>query len=163
MSEQNPPAPVADLQGASLTGLPLEPLPPLEPPAAPEPGKGALLYYGPGIVTRMWETRIRNGQWADIAAEFNAAHARIHLPTLRRNDEIRLDLSTGAHHIAAVFDAHPEAHGDEKLAEGFRDVETAFEAELEAQRTRLHLETLHRIAALRSDLGEYEAESRTAA
>src|SRR5579859_4662659 len=93
--------PLPEFAGASLTGQPetattgetaLQEAP--DGPCrcgtcgtVPEPGKDALLYYGPGIVTRMWEARIRNGQWADIPAEVNAAHARTHLPALKRHGE----------------------------------------------------------------------------
>jgi hypothetical protein len=170
------PLPESPFAGASETGLMRadgpapadEPAPPAETPdgpcrcgtcgAQPEPGKDALLYYGPGIATRMWETRIRNGQWTDIAAEFNDAHARIHLPTLKRNGEIHLDISTGAYALAAVFGTHPEARSDEDLTEGLASAVVSYEAELAKQQTYLHYETLRRIAALRDDLTEDEAE-----
>ena len=130
--------------------------------APPEPGKDALLYYGPGIATRTWETRIRNGQWEDITAEFNAAHARVHLPALKRNGQIRLDLSTGARNLAAVFDARPDALDDEGLTGKLAHAVAMAEAELTMQQTYMHWETMQRIAALRDDLTEDGTEAEAA-
>ena len=92
----------------------------------------ALLYAGPGIANRTWEARVREGAWDDIPAEFDAAHARVHLPAIKANRHIRSDVSSGRHHLAAAFDAHPDWHTDPELAEGLHAIEAALARQLAA-------------------------------
>ena len=91
-------------------------------PASAEPGKDALLSCGPGVVTRMWRTRVANGQWADIAAEADAAHARVHLPALRTNRRIRADLAARRYDIAAMLSRNTALLSDQVLGNGLRDM-----------------------------------------
>ena len=109
--------------------------------------KRAMLYYGPGATDWAFETRIREGAWDDIPAEFDAAHARVHLPAIKRTRHIRLGLNAGRRNLAAVFAVHPDWRTDAEVAEGLH----AAEASLAAQ-----LDEMRRTAAER-------AETRTAA
>jgi len=82
-----------------------------------------LLYAGPGIATRNWVAKVREGAWDDIPALFDAAHARVHLPAIRQGRHIRRDVSDGRHHLAVVFDAHPDWRTDPGAAEGLHRME----------------------------------------
>jgi len=93
------------------------------PPALPGGDPRAMLYAGPGIITRTWKARIREGAWDDIPAEFDVAHARTHLPAIKHNRDIHLDLSSGRHHLAAVFHAHPDVRTDSGVAEELHRME----------------------------------------
>ena len=91
-------------------------------PESAEPGKDALLSCAPGVTSRMWRTRVANGQWDDIGAIADAGHARIHLPALRTNRRIRADLAARRHDIAAVLDRNPDLLSDQVLGDGLRDM-----------------------------------------
>ena len=104
-------------------------------PVHPQPLGGdprALLYAGPGITDRTWEAKVREGAWDDIPAEFDAAHARVHLPAIKANRNIRSDVSSGRYKIAAAFDANPDWRTDPKVAEGLRAAEAALARQLAA-------------------------------
>ena len=90
----------------------------------------ALLYAGPGIAARNWETKVREGAWVDIPGEFDAAHARVHMPAIKVNRHIRRDLSNGVHHLGAMFAAHPDWRTDEDAAESLRHYEARLAAQL---------------------------------
>lgn len=92
--------------------------------------KRAMLYYGPGATDWAFETRIREGAWDDIPAEFDAAHARVHLPAIKRSRHIRLGLNAGWHHLAAVFAAHPDWRTDTEVAEGLHAAEVILAGQL---------------------------------
>ena len=102
-------------------------------PVHPSPLGGdprALLYAGPGIADRTWQARVREGAWDDIPAELDAAHARVHLPAIKRNRNIRRDLAYGTDHLVAAFDAHPDWRTDAGVAEGLHAAEAALAAGL---------------------------------
>jgi hypothetical protein len=99
-----------------------------------EPGKDALLSCAPGVTSRMWRTRIANGQWTDIAAEADAAHARIHLPALKQQRRIRADLAGRRHDFRAVFTRNPSLLPDLALARELRDLEATLEERLATMR-----------------------------
>lgn len=108
-------------------------------PVHPSPLGGdprALLYAGPGIANRTWEARVREGAWDDIPAEFDAAHARVHLPAIKGNRNIRSDVSSGRYKIAAAFDANPGWRTDAKVAEGLHAAEAALTAGLAEMKRR---------------------------
>ena len=90
----------------------------------------ALLYAGPGIAGRNWEARVREGAWDDIPAEFDAAHARVHLPAIKRNRHVRSELAEGLYKIKAVLSAHPDWRTDATVAEGLHAAEAALTAQL---------------------------------
>lgn len=100
----------------------------------PEPGKDALLYYGPGVVDRTWQARVRTGQWDDIPAAFDTATARVHLAAAGGSRKICRDIETEGHHIAAMFGANPSLHFDARVARGLREVEERLAAELDGMR-----------------------------
>ena len=105
----------------------------------PEPSplgteKRAMLYYGPGATDWAFETRVREGAWDDIPAEFDAAHARVHLPAIKRTRHIRLGLNAGRHHLAAVFAVHPDWRTDADVAEGLHATAAALAAQLDEMR-----------------------------
>ena len=93
-------------------------------PRPGEPGTGALLSCAPGVVSRMWRTRVANGQWANIPAAFDDAHADTFRPTLKTQRRIRDQLATGRHDIAAVLDRNRVLLTDQALRAGLRDLES---------------------------------------
>jgi hypothetical protein len=121
-------------------------------PESSEPGKDALLSCGPGVVTRMWRTRIENGQWDDIAALADAAHARIHLPALKQQRRIRAGLASRRHDFGTVFTRNPSLLPDAALARELRDLEATLEERLATMR----LEAAREEARIR---GEEEARA----
>jgi len=103
-------------------------------PSSQEPGKDALLSCAPGVTSRMWRTRVANGQWDDIHAVADAGHARIHLPALARQRRIRADLAGRRHDFAAVFTRNPALLPDVALARELRDLQATLEERLEDMR-----------------------------
>ena len=101
-----------------------------------------------GIAARNWEAKVREGAWDDIPGEFDAAHARVHMPAIKVNRHIRRDLSNGVHHLGAVFAAHPDGHTDAEVAEGLH---------------RMEAEMPGRMAELRDWVAQRAAEYRSAA
>ena len=102
-------------------------------PVHPQPLGGdprALLDAGPGITDRTWEAKVREGAWDDIPAEFDAAHARVHLPAIKRNRHVRSELAEGLYKIKAVLSAHPDWRTDATVAEGLHAAEAALTAQL---------------------------------
>jgi hypothetical protein len=89
----------------------------------PDPGTDALLSCAPGVVTRMWRTRIANGQWADIHAAWDQGHARTHMPTLENLRRIHASIAAVRHDIGAMFDRNPGLLSDAVIAEGLHDLE----------------------------------------
>ena len=119
---------------------------PVHPPM-PLGESRALLYAGPGIANRNWEAKVREGAWDDIPAEFDAAHARVHMPAIKVNRHIRRDLSNGVHHLGAMFAAHPDWRADEDAAESLRHYEARLAAQLaEMQNAAAERETGRRAA-----------------
>ena len=88
-----------------------------------EPGKGALLSCAAGVTSRMWRTRVANGQWMNIPDEFDQAHARVHMPALNRNRAIRDEVSARRHDVAAIFTQNPDLLSDPLIADGLHDLE----------------------------------------
>ena len=79
----------------------------------------AVLSCGPGVVSKMWRTRVRNGEWADIRAEVREARSRVLDPASKGQERIHNDLDCDWHDIAAV-DIAADDHGpqfDQGLAE----------------------------------------------
>lgn len=103
-------------------------------PSSQEPGKDALLSCAPGVTSRMWRTRVANGQWDDIPALADAAHARVHLPALKQQRRIRGDLAGRRHDFAAVFTRNPGLLPDLALARELRDLQATLEERLESMR-----------------------------
>lgn len=103
-------------------------------PESKEPGKDTLLSCAPGVTSRMWRTRVANGQWDDIDALADAAHARIHLPALKQQRRIRAGLAGRRHDFAAVFNRNPALLPDLALARELRDLEATLEERLEDMR-----------------------------
>jgi hypothetical protein len=117
----------------------LEPLPADEPQPCPcgsgqplagcdgrpaaGPGTGALLSCAAGVTSRMWRTRVANGQWQNIPDEFDQAHARVHMPALNRNRAIRDEVSARRHDIAAIFTQNEGLLSDPLIADGLHDLE----------------------------------------
>jgi hypothetical protein len=123
-------------------------------PESGEPGKDALLSCAPGVTSRMWRTRVANGQWDDIAALADAGHARIHLPALKGQRRIRAGLAGRRHDFAAVFSRNPDLLADLALARELRDLE----ATLEERLARMQLDAYREEARIRA-----EEEARSAA
>lgn len=116
-------------------------------PPAPLGESRVLLYAGPGITDRTWQARVREGAWDDIPSEFDAAHARVHLPANKRNRHIHRDLSNSRHHLAAAFDAHPDWRTDADLAEGLHRMEAELAAGLNSAAESRRAEEEERWAA----------------
>lgn len=90
----------------------------------PDPDvKDAMLSCAPGVTERVWQRRVRIGHWENIPGLFDKAHANTHIPTLKRQGEIHLDLTLGVHQIGTVLDAHPDWRTDRDLAEGLHRAE----------------------------------------
>ena len=127
-------------------------------PDAPQPGPAAaggpaLLSCGPGVVTRMWRERVRNGQWLDISAEADAGAERVHKPAQVRERAIHNNLDCGWHDVAAVFRADTDLLTDPEVAERLRQFETGLAAQLAEMR----------LAAERKQAKRNEAEGQVAA
>jgi hypothetical protein len=103
-------------------------------PQVPGGDPRALLYAGPGIAIRNWEAKVREGAWVDIPGEFDAAHARVHMPAIKVNRHIRRDLSNGVHHLGAMFAAHPDWRTDAEVAEALRKAEVQLQYQLDRMR-----------------------------
>jgi hypothetical protein len=88
-----------------------------------EPGKDALLSCAAGVTSRMWRTRVANGQWKNIPDEFDQAHARVHMPALNRNRAIRDEVAERRHDIAAIFTQNEGLLSDQVIADGLHDLE----------------------------------------
>jgi hypothetical protein len=99
-----------------------------------QPGTEALLSCAPGVTSRMWRTRMANGQWDDIQALADHAHARIHLPALDEQRRIRTKISAARHDIAALFTRNPGLHPDPRLAEELDGLEERLAGRLEVMR-----------------------------
>ena len=128
---------------------PLDAARPYIPPPSPLGAETrALLYSGPGATDWAFETRIREGAWDDIPAEFDAAHARVHLPAIKPARHIRLALNAGRHHLAVVFAAHPDWRTDTEAAKGLHKAEVQLQYQLDRMRREAaELETARRAAA----------------
>ena len=85
-------------------------------PAAESAEKGAMLSCAPGVVTRMSQERVRNGQWEDISACARTAALRVHKPAVDEAARIRQDLEHGVLDLGPVFDRNPALHWDPELA-----------------------------------------------
>ena len=89
----------------------------------PEPGTDALLSCAPGVVTRMWRTRIANGEWDDIHAAWDQGHARTHMPALEQQRRIHAGLAAVRHDIGTMFSRNPRLLSDAVIADALRDLE----------------------------------------
>ena len=100
------------------------------PPAGPQRPADSrpLLSCAPGVVSRMWRARVGNGQWDDIPALADAAHARIHFPALTRQRQIRDGLAASRHDLGAVFARTPALLPDARLAAELHAVEARLAA-----------------------------------
>jgi len=115
--------------------------------------KGALLSCGPGVVSKMWRTRIRNGEWDDIRALFRTARKRVEDAAEKGQDAIHNNLDCDWHDIAAVFRADTGLLTDPQLDEGLRQME----ADLVSRAGELRRWVAERAEAIRN-----EAETRAA-
>lgn len=95
----------------------------------------AMLSCASGVTSRMWRTRVGNGQWDDIPALFDAAHAAIHFPALGRQRSIRGELAAARHDFAAVFGRHPGLLGDARLAAELHAIEARLAERLAEMRS----------------------------
>ena len=102
-------------------------------PSSGEPGKDALLSCAPGVTSRMWRTRVANGQWESIPAAWDKAHAATHLPTLDRQRRIHAELAARRHDIAAMLSRSPWLLADRVLRDGLTDMASRFAAHLADQ------------------------------
>jgi hypothetical protein len=116
-------------------------------PDSREPGKDALLSCAPGVTSRMWRTRVANGQWDDIGAIADAGHARTHLPALKTNRRIHADVAGKRHDLGAVFTRNPLLLPDLALARELHDLEATLEERLASMR----LEAAREEARIRSE------------
>ena len=101
----------------------------------PEPDpdcKDALLSYAPGVVTRMANERVRNGQWPDIPAHFRVAGLTVHRPAVDGLSRIRGDVDHGRLDMAPLFDRTPDLHGHQALGAGLRLAVRVLAAQLQA-------------------------------
>ena len=103
-------------------------------PQSAEPGKDALLSCAPGVTSRMWRTRVANGQWDDIGAIADAGHARTHLPALKANRRIHADVAGRRHDLGAMFRRNPALQPDLALARELHDLEATLEERLASMR-----------------------------
>lgn len=93
-------------------------------PAIPVPAETrTLLSCAPGVVSRMWRTRVANGQWENLPALADQAHARIMMPALDRQRAIRGEVAARRHDIAAMLTRSPSLLADRVLSDGLRDLE----------------------------------------
>ena len=91
-------------------------------PQPGEPGKDAVLSCAPGVTSRMWRTRVANGQWDDIHSVWDQAHAKTHMPALDVQRHIHGDLAARRHDIAAMFNRNPGLLSDSVIADGLADL-----------------------------------------
>src|SRR5262249_25972289 len=103
------------------------------------PGKEALLSCAPGVVTRMWRTRIANGQWTDIHAAWDQGHARTHMPALENQRRIHAALAAVRHDIGAMFDRNPGLLSDAVIGDALRDLEGRLAGRLAQMQTEAAL------------------------
>ena len=104
-------------------------------PPLPMPADGrALLSCAPGVTSRMWRTRVANGQWENLPGLWDKAHASTHMPALDRQRAIRAALAASRHDIRAVLAQNPALLSDRVLGDGLRDMASRLEAGLEADR-----------------------------
>ena len=148
--------PVRDVCGCGTSACPDSPRPETDE-------KGAVLSCAPGVVTRMFRERIRNGQWENIPAYVRDRANDVQKYAVEHLASIRLDLERGVLDLAPVFDRVPALHADPDLAERLRCAVADVERQLVRQQGDMHREVLRRIAVLRSDLEERGAESAVAA
>jgi len=125
----------------------------MHPPAG-EPGKDALLSCGPGVVSKMWRNRVRDGEWADIPGEFGGAQQRVYAEARKGQQRIHNNLDCDWHDIAAVFRADTALLSDPALAARL----ALFETELAEKAAELRRWVAERAESIRR-----EAETRTAA
>ena len=88
-----------------------------------EPGKDTLLSCAPGVTSRMWRTRVANGQWDDIHALWDKGHARTHMPALEHQRRIHAALAAMRHDLGVMFGRNPGLLSDRIVSEGLRDLE----------------------------------------
>lgn len=112
-----------------------------------EPGKDCLLSCAPNVVSRMWKTRVANGQWDDIHALWDRAHANTHLPALDEQRRIHSDLAARRYDIAAMLSRTPALHSSPELADGLHRMEQA---------------EPHRLAEVQAWVADRAAEGRRA-
>jgi hypothetical protein len=81
-----------------------------------------VLSCGPGVVSKMWRTHVRDGVWEDIRAAGAAALSRDREATRMGQERIHNNLDCGWHDLAAVFRADTATLTDPRLAEAFAQV-----------------------------------------
>lgn len=100
----------------------------------PEPGTDCLLSCAPGVTSRMWRTRVGNGQYDDIPALWDKAHANVHQPALKHQRQIHGALAASRHDIGAMFNRNPGLLSDTVIADTLHDLEATLAGRLAQMR-----------------------------